>query len=249
MKPLQHTMIHQFVLIVAVCGSGGILEAETVTEKVTKATAFVKQTPIGEGTAFCVRADGLFVTNWHVVQNVALLEEVPLILNSGQPGQERQVKARLLSISRQWALALLRVDGRKDWPVLEIVAEDHKVELGQVVQAYGFPFGTIPDGGNPSITMNQGRISSLSRDEEGALSDIRFDAVVNLGNSGGPLVDEQGRVLGVVKAKIGERTSFAVSFKRLREFLKQPGLSMETEPAAWDERGQPMEFHLSLIHI
>lgn len=248
MKLLQHTtIIHQLVLIVAVCGNVGILEAETVTETVSKATAFVKQTPVGDGTAFCTRADGLFLTNWHVVQNVPPLGEVPLVLNSGQPGKERQVKATLLSINRQWDLALLRVDGRKDWPVLEIVAEDHKVELGQVVQAYGFPFGTIPDGGNPSITMNQGRISSLSRDDDGALSDIRFDAVVNPGNSGGPLVDEQGRVLGVVKARIGDRTSFAVGFKRLREFLKQPGLSMEAEVPTWDKRGQPMEFRLHVL--
>ena len=117
MKPLQHTIIHQFVLIVAVCASGGILEAETVTEKVAKATAFVKQTPIGEGTAVCDRADGLFVTNWHVVQNVAPLKEVPLILNSGQPGKERQVKARLLSINRHWDLALsqLSTRGTEGW--------------------------------------------------------------------------------------------------------------------------------------
>lgn len=244
---MKQSIIYQIATITAICGSSAILEAQTVIEKVTKATAFVKQTAVGDGTAFCIRADGLFVTNWHVVQNVPPLEEVPLILNSGQPVKERQVKARLLSINRQWDLALLKVDGRKDWPVLEIVAEDHKVELGQVVQAYGFPFGTIPDGGNPSITMNQGRISSLSCDDEGALSDIRFDAVVNPGNSGGPLVDEQGRIMGVVKAKIGERTSFAVGFRRLREFLKQPGLSMKTEVATWDERGQPMEFHVRIV--
>ncbi|MEQ9408978.1 MAG: DUF1080 domain-containing protein [Fuerstiella sp.] len=244
---MKHSIIYQIAIISAICGRCELLDAQTVTEKVTKATAFVKQTPVGDGTAFCIRADGLFVTNWHVVQNVPPFEEVPLILNSGQPGKERQVKARLLSLNRQWDLALLRVDGRNDWPALEIVAEDYKAELGQVVQAYGFPFGTIPDGGNPSITMNQGRISSLSRDDDGSLSDIRFDAVVNPGNSGGPLVDEQGRVLGVVKAKIGERTSFAVGFKRLREFLKQPGLSMETEVAAWDERGQPMDFHIRVV--
>ncbi|WP_169976861.1 S1C family serine protease [Tautonia rosea] len=250
MKTNKRFCISHMIVVATVLASSDALQAETTIEQITKATAFVKQSDFGEGSAFCIRPDGLFVTNAHVLQSLQLLDEVPLIVNSGQFGQEQEVKATLLSAHHEWDLALLKVEGQTDWPFLEILSPDQELQLGQVVRAFGFPFGTLPGGKNPSITMNQGRVSSLARDENGHLTDVRFDAAINPGNSGGPLVDEQGRVIGVVVAKMpppAERTSFAVGYKRLLEFLKQPGLSMRTEVATWDDRDQPMEFHIRVI--
>lgn len=222
---------------------------EDLIERVTEATAFVKRTPAGEGTAFCIDPAGLFVTNLHVVDGVDLLATLPLVLDSGTP-RERTVLARVLSSSREWDLALLTVDGEAPLPFLPLLAVDEEPGLGNEVRAFGFPFGTLVDGRNPSITMNQGRVSSLGRDEDGLLNHVRFDAVVNFGNSGGPLVDEQGRVVGVVTAKMAppaDRTSFAVSLLRLRGFLKQPGLGMRVDPIAWEDRGKAADFHIGLV--
>ena len=223
--------------------------AEDVIERVTQATAFVKRTPAGEGSAFCIDPAGLFVTNLHVVDGVDLLATVPLVLDSGTP-QQRTVNARVLSTTNEWDLALLKVDEEAALPFLPLLTEDEEPALGEEVRAFGFPFGTLVDGRNPSITMNQGRVSSLGRDDAGLLNHVRFDAVVNFGNSGGPLVDEQGRVVGVVTAKMAppaDRTSFAVSLPRLRGFLQQPGLGMRVDPISWEQRGQPAEFHIGLV--
>lgn len=223
---------------------------DDLVERVTQATAFVKRTPAGEGTAFCIDPAGLFITNLHVVDGVDLLATVPLVLDSGTP-TARTVLARNLSSSREWDLALLKVDGEESLPFLPLRDADEEPALGDGVRAFGFPFGTLVDGRNPSITMNQGRVSSLGRDDTGTLNHVRFDAVVNFGNSGGPLVDEQGRVVGVVTAKMAppaDRTSFAVSLPRMREFLRQPGLGMRVDPILWEERGEPAEFHIGLVN-
>lgn len=226
--------------------------AQKVIDRVSSATAFVKQSQTGDGTAFCIRADGLFVTNVHVLQEMELLDEVPLIINSGSSGKEREVKAKLVSSNHQWDLALLKVDGRMDWPCLDIVDAEYEVRLGETAMAFGFPFGTAadPQGRNPAITMNQGRVSSLAHDDSGVLTDIRFDAAINPGNSGGPLVNEKGAVLGVVTARMpppADRTSFAVGHKRLREFLKQPGLAFRGEVVPWDKRDTPMDFQIRVV--
>jgi len=222
---------------------------DDLIERVTQATAFVKRTPAGEGTAFCIDPAGLFITNLHVVDGVDLLATVPLVLVSGTP-HERTVTARVLSTTNQWDLALLKVDNEPPLPFLPLLGDNDEPALGDEVRAFGFPFGTPVDGRNPSITMNQGRVSSLGRDDDGVLNHVRFDAVVNFGNSGGPLVDDQGRVVGVVTAKMAppaDRTSFAVSLPRVRGFLKQPGLGMRVDPISWENRGKPADFHIGLV--
>jgi len=223
--------------------------AEDPIERVSRATAFVKQTPAGEGTAFCIDPAGLFITNVHVLNGLNMLATVPLVLDSGTPN-ERTVMARSLSSNNEWDLALLKVDSDQELPFLPMLPAEDEPALGTEVRAFGFPFGTLVDARNPSITMNQGRVSSLGRDEAGILETIRFDAVVNFGNSGGPLVDSKGRVVGVVTAKMAppaDRTSFAVSLPRLREFLSQPGLGLHVDPIPWKDRGEAADFHIGLV--
>jgi hypothetical protein len=71
------------------------------------------------------------------------------------------------------------------------------------VVIYGFPFGKIfPSGHNPEITVNRGAVSSLRNDKNNRLSLIQIDGSINQGNSGGPVVDEKGRLVGIAVAKI-----------------------------------------------
>ncbi|MCC9609426.1 serine protease [Blastopirellula sp. JC732] len=240
----------QVIAIALLLSCCGFARAQNVNQQAAAATAFVKQTELGEGTAFCIRADGLFVTNCHVLLQLELLSETTLVINSGQGDKQQEVKAKLLSTNLEWDLALLKVDGRNDWPTLDILAENEKLELGDEVLAFGFPFGTLPEGKNPSITRDPGQITSLPQDENGNYTDIKFNAGVNPGNSGGPLVDAEGRVLGVVARKMAfpaVGTSFAISYQRLREFLKQPGLSAANDVSKWEDRNQAMDFQVRVI--
>jgi hypothetical protein len=70
--------------------------------------------------------------------------------------------------------------------------------------AFGFPFGEAlaRHKGNPAITVSKGSISSLRRDDGGELAIVQIDGELNPGNSGGPVVDAQGRLVGVAVAKV-----------------------------------------------
>jgi Trypsin-like peptidase domain len=85
------------------------------------------------------------------------------------------------------------------------------------VVAFGFPFGTGLAQGrqrHPAVSVNVGRISSLRRKGD-ALDAIQLDAAVNVGNSGGPLLDKDGKVIGVIAATVGRGTgvNFALGVK------------------------------------
>ena len=70
--------------------------------------------------------------------------------------------------------------------------------------AYGFPYADLINlnKGNPEITVTGGTVSSLMKDEHGQLVSLKLDGGLHPGNSGGPLVDEQGRLIGVAVAKL-----------------------------------------------
>jgi hypothetical protein len=84
---------------------------------------------------------------------------------------------------------------------------------------------------NPVASVNQGRISALRRGPDGKLRMIQTDAAVNPGNSGGPMIDQHGVVLGVVTAKVGtDGIGFGVSSDRVREFITGHGYKVEFQP-------------------
>ena len=86
--------------------------------------------------------------------------------------------------------------------------------------AYGFPYADINlNKGNPSITVSSGTVSSLLKDEHGQLVSLKVDGGLHPGNSGGPLVDEQGRLIGVAVAKLADNIGFAIPAADLREVL------------------------------
>src|SRR5262249_28124065 len=72
------------------------------------------------------------------------------------------------------------------------------------VFTFGFPFGQLLDlnKGNPAITVGKGSVSSLRQDERGELSRVQIDGSLNPGNSGGPVLDSRGRLVGVARAII-----------------------------------------------
>ena len=107
-------------------------------------------------------------------------------------------------------LAVLKVSGVKEMP--EPIDYSHEPKLTETMPVYtfGFPFGEVLATGKagPAITVGKGSISSLRLDDKGNLALVQIDGALNPGNSGGPVVDTQGHLVGVAAATI--RTAAAL---------------------------------------
>ncbi len=143
-----------------------------------------KTTAVGSG--FIVDPDGLVVTNHHVIESA---DEIEVVFDDG-----RRVPATLKGTDEKTDLALLEI--KTDQPLPYVVFGDSDAaEVGDWVIAIGNPFGL---GG----TTTSGIISARGRDiRSGPLDDfIQIDASINRGNSGGPLFNTKGEVIGVNSA-------------------------------------------------
>ncbi|MGY8707862.1 Do family serine endopeptidase [Bradyrhizobium sp. 18BD] len=136
----------------------------------------------GEGSGFFISADGYAVTNNHVVDHA---ESVQVTMDDGTI-----YTAKVVGTDPKTDLALIKVDGKKDFPFVKF--SDQKPRIGDWVVAVGNPFGL---GG----TVTAGIVSASGRDiGNGPYDDfIQIDAPINKGNSGGPAFDMSGNVIGV----------------------------------------------------
>ena len=135
------------------------------------------------GTGFIVDPSGIIVTNNHVAGSA---EKITVTLADG-----RKFPAKLLGADAKTDLAVLQVKTDKPLPYVEF-GDTTKVRVGQSVMAVGNPFGL---GG----TVTTGIVSARGRDiQSGPFDDyIQTDAAINRGNSGGPLFDMDGKVIGI----------------------------------------------------
>jgi serine protease Do len=138
------------------------------------------------GSGFIVDAAGYVVTNNHVIDGA---DEITVILDDGA-----EMKATLVGTDEKTDLALLKVSSKTALPTAKMGDSD-KARVGEWVMAIGDPFGL---GG----TVTTGIISARNRDiNAGAYDDfIQTDAPINRGNSGGPLFNMYGEVIGVNSA-------------------------------------------------
>jgi serine protease Do len=136
----------------------------------------------GQGSGFFVSPDGYIVTNNHVVANAVKVE---VLTDTGAT-----LEAKVVGTDAKSDLALIKVDGRTDFPFVKLANASPKI--GEWVVAMGNPFGL---GG----TVTAGIVSAQGRDiGSGSLDDyIQIDAPVNRGNSGGPTFNLKGEVIGV----------------------------------------------------
>ena len=135
------------------------------------------------GTGFIIDANGWIVTNFHVAGKA---DSITVTLTDG-----RKLPAKLMGGDEKTDLALLKVESDKPLPYVTF-ADAGKVRVGQPVMAVGNPFGL---GG----TVTTGFVSARGRDiHSGPFDDyIQTDAAINRGNSGGPLFDMDGHVIGI----------------------------------------------------
>ncbi|MEZ6124109.1 MAG: Do family serine endopeptidase [Planctomycetaceae bacterium] len=140
------------------------------------------RTPGGQGSGFIIGADGVILTNAHVVADAA---EVVVTLSDG-----REFRAQDIRKDPQADVAVLKIDAGSKLPTLPL-GDDNQMEIGDWVLAFGSPFGL-----HHSVT--QGIISAKGRGLDGEGKEfLQTDAAINPGNSGGPLVNLRGEVVGI----------------------------------------------------
>lgn len=151
----------------------------------------------GNGSGVVVDPSGYIVTNAHVVGNArdvqVLLPELadgPQQFSSVVKPSGRLLPAQVVGMDRETDIAVLKIAG-ENLPHLRF-ADSEKVRQGQVVIAFGSPFGL-----ENSVTM--GIVSSVARQvrTDDPMIYMQTDAAINPGNSGGPLVDAEGRIVGI----------------------------------------------------
>jgi len=142
-----------------------------------------QQQVIGQGSGFIISKDGYILTNNHVVGDA---DKVTVKLQDG-----REFTAKTIGTDPHSDVAVIKIDD-KNLPVLPLGDSD-AIEVGEWVVAIGNPFGL-------SHTLTVGVVSAKGRSSVG-IADyenfIQTDAAINPGNSGGPLVDVEGRVVGM----------------------------------------------------
>jgi putative serine protease PepD len=145
------------------------------------------------GSGVVVRPDGYILTNNHVVSDALEGGSITVTFSDGA-----RVPARIVGRSPTYDLAVVRVD-RRDLPTA-VLGDSDGLQVGDPVVAVGSPLGLTG-------TVTTGIVSALDRPvttsdagEASYISAIQTDAAINPGNSGGPLVDGQGRVVGITSA-------------------------------------------------
>ena len=163
----------------------------------------------GAGSGSIIHSSGLVLTNAHVVED-APRGRVAVIDNEG-----KEYPGRAFALDRPNDLALVQILSRDRFPSLQL-AESHNIRVGQEVYAIGSPFGL-------SGTFTTGILSRIAPN-----GDLQTDAAINQGNSGGPLLNSRGELIGVNKAILSPNRrggnvgiGFATSAAAVKKFLAE----------------------------
>jgi S1-C subfamily serine protease/Cdc6-like AAA superfamily ATPase len=207
-------------------GSPGVDLDELTLADIQSATTEKNENPSGEkkrpsnGTGFFVAADGYVVTNAHVVEGC----EDPKVIR----GLAGPISAHVLARDAANDLALLKVEAGSD----HVATLRAGVRIGEEIAAFGYPLlGTLSTGGNFTVG-NVSALAGLKNDSR----HIQISAPVQPGNSGGPVIDQCGNVIGVVVSGlpthdkgVAQNVNFAININTLTAFLNSHGVPYSTE--------------------
>lgn len=175
---------------------------------------FTKSVPMkGRGSGFIVTKDGQILTNNHVVDGV---DKITVSLQLAD-GDKKTYPAKIVGNDPTYDLAVIKIEPDETLPVLELGDSD-AVEVGEYVVAIGNPYGF-------EHTVTAGVISAKNRSVHA--QDVNFDdflqtdAAINPGNSGGPLLDMDGKVIGINTAIIpyAQGMGFAIPVNKAKEIM------------------------------
>ena len=217
-------------------GKPGVDLDEVTVADIEAATTGNHDHPIGpktggSGTGFFVTADGYVVTNAHVVEGCT---DPKVICGLAGP-----IVAQVLARDTANDLALLKVDFASD----HVATLRTGVRIGEQVAAFGYPLqGSLSIGGN----FTSGNVSALAGFKNDSRH-IQISAPIQPGNSGGPVVDENGNVVGVVVSVLGshakgaaQNVNFAIKVNVLTVFLDSYGVPYSTEASKHPLQGDEL---------
>jgi serine protease Do len=167
-----------------------------------------KQRSLGSG--FIISRDGYIVTNNHVIDQA---DEVKVLLRDS----DKPLTAKVIGRDPEMDLALIKIEGKNDLPYLEF-GDSGALKVGEWVVAIGNPFG-LQNTVTVGIVSAKGRIIGAGPFD----NFIQTDASINPGNSGGPLLDLEGRVIGINTAIVasGQGIGFAIPSNMANDIIKQ----------------------------
>ena len=183
----------------------------------------------GEGSGVVILKDGYILTNYHVVKDAK-----NIVVSFDKQYDEQEYPADVISFVEEKDLALLKINRALDFPTIPL-GTSSDLMLGETVIAIGNPYGQ-------THTATQGIISGLHRNVQipgagpgGMLKFgdlIQTDAAINFGNSGGPLLNINGELIGINSAMNAQAQSigFAIPVDRIKDVLKEQLLAPETAP-------------------
>ena len=193
-------------IIIPPTGRYQTMSTQDITAMVSGAVVRI-ETNLGNGSGFLIDPSGLILTNNHVIKDA---DTITVRLESGKE-YSAIVKGR--DLMRDMALLKITATGL---PYLEI-ADSCGISTGQQVVVMGFPLGSV------RMVVTSGIISTIDFDRGENVIWIRTDSAINSGNSGGPMLDLRGRVVGIVTAKVFgigvEGVGWAISFATVNLYL------------------------------
>src|SRR5579883_189997 len=200
--------------VVQIFSTGYVQPSETESTSASSVLSTQRST----GSGVILSEDGFIVTNNHVVQGARKIE-VRLATSSPAEARQPMLEAKLVGADREIDLAILKIE-RKNLPHLDL-GDSEKLKQGQLVMAFGNPLGL-----EGSVTT--GIVSSTGRrlHSEDPMVYVQTDAAINPGNSGGPLVDVEGRVVGInsfilTQSGGSEGLGFAIPSNAVRSAYEQ----------------------------
>jgi S1-C subfamily serine protease len=200
---------------------------------------------VASGSGFVIAPSGLVLTSRHVV-------EIDLE-HAGEEGGQVTVDAQRIEVVvgsggsvGSWEAQVVASDQASDLAALQLTAADlpylplgdsDAIEAGRGVKVLGFPFGRQTEVARrsgadviPQVSVSAGSLSATREDDAGATRFLQTDASVQPGNSGGPMLDDEGYVVGVVRMKLARGATsagagFAVPVNEVKDFLEANGLA------------------------
>jgi predicted Zn finger-like uncharacterized protein len=193
--------------------------------RIKEATVYLRVTmpsgQVAEGSGFFAMEPGIVVTNAHVLGMLQAKSQVPrhvqVVVNSGQPN-EKQIVGTVLGVDRASDLAVVRVNDN-NLPAPLVMETQRKLIETQKVYICGFPFGATL---GKDITVSDSTISSLRNEPgTGILERIQVNGGMHPGNSGGPVVNSFGNLIGVSVAVIrGTQINYAIPAEKVRQIME-----------------------------
>lgn len=165
------------------------------------------QTDVSQGSGFIITKDGYVITNAHVLSGAAYANAVTL--------NQRTKPMDLIGYSSSLDIALLKIEGNYDFLELD---DSDTIKVGEKVIAIGNPYGL-------SFSVSEGIVSAIDRNVNGLPYYIQTDAALNPGNSGGPLINTEGKAIGINNFKIsGDNLGFALESNYIKEAANEISL-------------------------